>query len=503
MALSSSFAIYLHNLFHPATFFVLFLGLLLASIAFAELLLFALLAACVTFVFHRLTPLHALPATYAVLLTGSSSGIGEEVALRLASLGLKVFAGVRVEADGYRLQVKARQWEVNILPLLLDVTSERHIAAAHSHIRATCEQRGWRLYAIILNAGMGEYGPVELISAARMRSQYEVNVVAPHVLTQTFLPLLRLSASPPQSLFLSSVSPFKSSTPLQPRVLFVSSIASRVTVAGRGVYCSSKHALESLASAYRVELQAFGVRVVTICPGELYSAFHNNSKRMYADLLRECTERAVQASQHSAAGSPAQPQPASARSLSSASPSSSAVPFALPLSIVQHYDRVYSACRQRWRIVGSPDIAADAVEVALRTRWPLPRYDCGDDAAALPVVQLLPAKWLEFALGLPFYTTPAPQSGQPTTDQPDDDMQAVLVAHSDDTVAAAEDTADTRRTEAVRRVSGREERAMDKERREAAIEEKQSFIGAAEETADIDEGGARYTVDEVAPDEPP
>ena len=477
MALSSSFTLYLHNLFHPATFFVLFTALLLASIAFAELLLFALLAACLTFVFHRLTPLHSLPGTYAVLLTGSSSGIGEEVALRLAALGLKVFAGVRKEADGYRLQVKAGQAEANILPVLLDVTSSSHIAAAYSLISATCEQRGWRLYAVILNAGMGEYGPMEMISAARMRRQYEVNVVAPHVLTQTFLPLLRLSASPPpSSLLLSSVSPFRSSAPLQPRVLFVTSIASRLTVGGRGVYCSSKHALASLASTYRVELHPFGVQVAAICPGEMYSAFHSSSKKLFAEVLRECTERSVQAGRPSAGGAVSVPPP-------------------LPLSIVHYYDRVYSACRKRWRIVGSPDMAADAVEVALRTRWPLPRYDCGDDAAALPIVQLLPSRWVDFALGLPFYTTAAPHHGRA-------DLDTEAAAQHAQGAAVPAEAEESGRAEAVRRVSGREERAREKERRDALDEQTQKFIGATEEAGDIEEGGAgaRYTVDELEDD---
>ena len=497
MSLSSSFAIYLHNVFHPATFFVLFIIMLLASVAFAELLLFALLAACVTFVFHRLTPLHSLPPTYAVLLTGSSSGLGEEVALRLASLGLKVFAGVRKEADGYRLQVKARQWEANILPLLLDVTNDRHIAAAHTHIKATCEQKGWRLYAVILNAGIGEYGPVEMISAARLRRQYEVNVVAPHVLCQTFLPLLRLTAQPPpRSLLLPALSPFKSTTPLQPRVLFMSSISSRVNVPGRGVYVSSKRALEGLAAAYRVELHAFGIRVVSICPGELYSSFHDHSKKRYTEVLRECTDRAAQlANPQSPHAASAATQPPPAASLSpyySSNPTASSVPPPLPPSVLLHYDRAYTACRKRWRVVGSPDIAADAVEVALRTRWPLPRYDCGDDAAALPIVQLMPATWLDFMLGHSFYT---PAAGD--AEEADDDAD-----HAEPAAATAAATA------GERRVSARDEvRAMEKERREAADDEKQTFIrmgdDAEDEEAELEEGGARFTVDDEPLDERP
>ena len=321
-----------------------------------------------------------------------------------------------------------------------------------------------------------------MVSAARMRRQYEVNVIAPHVLAQSFLPLLRLTAQPPPSLFRSSVSPFPSSSALQPRLLFVSSLASRVTVPGRGVYCSSKHAVESVAAAYRVELQQFGIRVVSICPGELYSAFHQRSKAMYADVLRECTERAGQAEQQPgtrAAPPPSPPPP----------------PPPLPLSLVRHYDRVYSACRQRWRVVGPADIAADAVEVALRTRWPLPRYDCGDEATVLPLLQLLPSNWLETALGLPFATTAAPHSNTTTAEAQQSAVDSRAAAAGEDGTAASQSAT----VVAVDRTREAERRAASKEERETLIDSADD----AEEAADVEEGGARYTVDDEPIDDKP
>ena len=63
MALSSSFNVYLSNVFHPATFFVLFTFFLLIDLVLLEAVAFAIIAATLTFLLHRLTPLHPPPPT--------------------------------------------------------------------------------------------------------------------------------------------------------------------------------------------------------------------------------------------------------------------------------------------------------------------------------------------------------------------------------------------------------------------------------------------------------
>ena len=253
-----------------------------------------------------------------------------------------------------------------LLPLLLDVTDELQVQQAVEAVRSACEQRGWRLYAVVHNAGCGEYGPLELVSVERLRRQYEVNVVAPHRLTLCFLPLLRRSAELAQA-----------ASSLPPRLLFVTSVTARLTVAGRAAYGSSKCALLSLSNGWRQELRAFGIAVVEVCPGELRSDFHATSRSNYGQLLRECSEAALQ---------PAGAQPP-------------ACPPPLPLSVLNHYDRCYTASSRRWRVLGDASMSSDAIEAALRTAAPPARIDCGDDAAASSVLRLLPTRCIDWLLG--------------------------------------------------------------------------------------------------------
>jgi NAD(P)-dependent dehydrogenase (short-subunit alcohol dehydrogenase family) len=376
MSLSSAWSLSLHNLFHPTAFFLLFLCLLLVTTAIVPVLGCAAAAACLSFLVHRLTPLHPPPADGCVVITGASRGLGADAAVRLCAAGFTVFAGCRSQADGARLRLRcrqqARQGGGELLPLLLDVTDEQQVQQAVETVRSVCEQRGWRLFALIHNAGHGQYAPLEMLSVERLRLQYEVNVIAPHRLTLCFLPLLRRSADIAKAARSSAgarllLCPSPSSLP--PRLLFVTSVTARLTVAGRGAYGSSKRALLSLCDCWRQELRAFGIAVVEVCPGELLSAFHRRSADNYAQIMRECTVRALQQAGGAAAASPP------------------ACPPPLPLSVLNHYDRAYAACSRRWRVVGSADMSSDAI------------YDCGDDAAVSSIVRLLPTSCLDWMLG--------------------------------------------------------------------------------------------------------
>ena len=267
--------------------------------------------------------------------------------------------------------------------------------AAYDRVSQTLLAKGWHLFAVILNAGYGEYGPLEMISAERLRHQMEVNVVAQHLLTQTFLPLLRQasafdSSTPPSP-------PPTSSSPLHPRLLFVSSLASRISLPGRGAYCASKAALQMLADVYRVELRPFNIQVVSITPGELHSSFHEASKANWHRVLAETTQRSL--APPSTSSSPSTPPPP------------------LPLSIVNHYDRCYLHSAKRPRTVGTPDVFTDAIEVALRTRYPLPRYDCGDDGTVSSLITLMPMRARDWFLGRWFMKWTTTQAGEDVVEQ--------------------------------------------------------------------------------------
>jgi len=73
------------------------------------------------------------------------------------------------------------------------------------------------------------------------------------------------------------------------RILMISSVAGLVSPPTYGAYSSSKHALEGLSNALRLELYPFGIRVVLIEPGYIVTNFQQTAK----DLAQPYVERAA------------------------------------------------------------------------------------------------------------------------------------------------------------------------------------------------------------------
>ena len=172
----------------------------------------------------------------AVLLTGASRGIGRATALRLARAGWTVYATVRSAADGEELAAEAAGGAVH--PLQLEVTSDEQIAALDEALPE-------RLDAIVNNAGIVVSGPLETLSAADLREQFDVNVVGAVALTNLVLPRLRASHG---------------------RIIFVSSLSGVISTPMTGAYNASKFALEAIADAWRLELRRWGIEVILVEP---------------------------------------------------------------------------------------------------------------------------------------------------------------------------------------------------------------------------------------------
>src|SRR4051794_21439601 len=117
-----------------------------------------------------------------VLITGASRGIGRATAIKFASNGWTVYAGVRSESDGAELADAAG---TNLTPLVLDITDAGHLASLPSRLDG--------LDAVVNNAGFALDGPVETLSLDDLRRQFEVNVIGHVGVTQAVLPLLRAS----------------------------------------------------------------------------------------------------------------------------------------------------------------------------------------------------------------------------------------------------------------------------------------------------------------------
>lgn len=261
-----------------------------------------------------------------VVVTGASSGIGAACALALDTLGYRVFAGVRNPADGERLQ---RQAGPRLMPIRLDVTDSASIAAASHTVAAMVGDRG--LAGLVNNAGIGVAGPIELLPLADWRRQFEVNVFGLIAVTQTFLPLIRTGHG---------------------RIINMGSIAGRASMPFMAPYAASKHALEAITDALRLELQPWGIRVALITPGAIATPIWGKTRKEVdtwdatwsqdlKDMYKEGFTRIKDAA--TAAGEQAQPA----------------------------------------RVV------AEAVAHALRSRWPKTRYLIGSDAAIRSWLALL------------------------------------------------------------------------------------------------------------------
>jgi NAD(P)-dependent dehydrogenase (short-subunit alcohol dehydrogenase family) len=173
-----------------------------------------------------------------VLITGAARGIGKSIAMQMAALGWDVIAGVRTEQDGKAITATNPR---RITPILLDVTNAEHISALANSLPA-------KLNAIVNNAGIVVNGPVEAVPPTEVRRQFEVNVIGQLAVTQAVLPRLRRSRG---------------------RIVFLSSIAGKVSYPLHGVYSASKFAIEALADALRIELRPWKIAVSVVQPAQV------------------------------------------------------------------------------------------------------------------------------------------------------------------------------------------------------------------------------------------
>jgi NAD(P)-dependent dehydrogenase (short-subunit alcohol dehydrogenase family) len=196
-----------------------------------------------------------------VLITGASTGIGAACALGCAERGMTVFAGVRNLAASHALQARAG---AAIIPVQLDVTDAQSIATATASVARHVGAAG--LSGLVNNAGIAIGSPLELIPLEQLRRQLEVNVVGQIAVTQAMLPLLRRARG---------------------RIVNMGSIAGRGTIPMMGPYSASKHALEALTDALRLELYPWGIDVSIIEPGAIATPIWEKSMQVSSEIESE------------------------------------------------------------------------------------------------------------------------------------------------------------------------------------------------------------------------
>jgi len=226
----------------------------------------AIAAAAYAALLRLVTPtytVHAPPA--AVVITGTSSGLGRNVTFHMASLGFTVFAGVRKDADAKKLRDDAVGFGVAdlIKPLVLDVSKPATITAAVDAVREWQDasnrsgHRGKHLFGIVNNAGIGYGHTIGNANLEEVQKSFDVNVFGPQRMVEAFLPLLKKTPGGGG------------------RIVNVGSIAGRVTIPNFYPYQGTKFAVEAYTRSLRMDLdflQETGISVSILEPGPMASA---------------------------------------------------------------------------------------------------------------------------------------------------------------------------------------------------------------------------------------
>jgi len=194
-----------------------------------------------------------------ILITGATSGIGRDAAHFLASKGHRIIACGRNE------RALAELAEAGLHAVRMDVTDDASIAEAAREVDAITDGRG--VDVLINNAGYGLIGPLEVLSDADVRHQFDTNVFGLLAVTRTFLPAMRERA--------------------RGKILNVSSVGGRMTFPLGGAYHATKYAVEAMSDALRMELRQFGIDVVVIEPGYIRTGFTQTSLDHLAPYLQE------------------------------------------------------------------------------------------------------------------------------------------------------------------------------------------------------------------------
>jgi 3-oxoacyl-[acyl-carrier protein] reductase len=174
------------------------------------------------------------------MITGASRGIGAAVARTLAAEGVRLGLGSR-SGDDLGLE--------GVVALPCDV---RDPAALERLAAATAEQFG-RLDILVINAGVGAYGPFLELPPEQLEELIDVNVKGALYSVRAALPhLLRSDAAD---------------------IVTIASEAGRRGLPLEATYCASKFAQVGLTRALDHELREQGVRCTNVCPGGVATDF--------------------------------------------------------------------------------------------------------------------------------------------------------------------------------------------------------------------------------------
>jgi NAD(P)-dependent dehydrogenase (short-subunit alcohol dehydrogenase family) len=198
-----------------------------------------------------------------VLITGATDGLGRATALLLAQRGYRVFAAGRSAEKRAQLDALAKEKNLSLETLELDVCDDASVQRAVAAVLA----KAGAIDVLFNNAGVNFSAAVEDLRMEDWRRQFETNFFGVLRVTQAVVPHMRQRK--------------------RGRIVMMSSVSGFVTAPTQGAYSSSKFALEAMSSALRLELFPFGVQVVLIEPGYIVTGIQQAAMELSKPYLEK------------------------------------------------------------------------------------------------------------------------------------------------------------------------------------------------------------------------
>jgi short-subunit dehydrogenase len=186
------------------------------------------------------------------VITGASMGIGEAIAQLFLQEGAKLVLCARdlarLEAAAQRIAGTAE----NTLCLTCDVGKRDQVDAL---IEAAVKRFG-RIDILVNNAGFGLNDSVEKIRIDQLRQMFDTNFFGMMECIQAAIPVMRRQGGGD--------------------IVNISSVSGHISTPYSGGYAATKHAMQAIGMAARMELKRQNINVVTICPGYIATDFAKN-----------------------------------------------------------------------------------------------------------------------------------------------------------------------------------------------------------------------------------
>jgi NAD(P)-dependent dehydrogenase (short-subunit alcohol dehydrogenase family) len=209
---------------------------------------------------------------HVAVVTGSSSGIGFEIALTLARNGFQTYATMRNLAKSENIKSIASKEKLPIHIEQLDVIDNNSVTNAIQAIVSKAD----RIDVLVNNAGYALAGAFEDLAIEEIKAQYETNFFGLIRTTQAVLPIMRKQ---------------KSGT-----IVNISSGAGRFGYPTGSAYVSTKFAVEGLSESMAYELEPLGIKVILVEPGVIKTNIANgmviakksqNSNSPYSQIMQK------------------------------------------------------------------------------------------------------------------------------------------------------------------------------------------------------------------------